>query len=476
MAELQGHTIANQLPNQISTHMDMRALRSEGDTNITPARERWIESIADPQTQTMLAQDSQYFLHQAMSTPCLDALVGANGIYLEDAAGKRYMDFHGNNVHQLGYGHPHVLGRIQQQLASLPFSPRRFTNQTAIDCAKKLTDIAGGDLNRVLFAPGGTSVVGMALKLARYITGNYKVVSLWDSFHGASLDAISVGGEACFREGMGPLMAGVERIPPAVSYRGAFPSPEGSDVHYADYLEYVIEKEGGIGAFIAEAVRNTDVQVPSKAYWQRIREICDRHNVMLIIDDIPNGMGRTGEWFTHQAMGIEPDMLCIGKGLGGGVVPMAALITKDEYNTAAHVSLGHYTHEKSPIGCAAALATMEVIEQQNLLEKVRDDANYVADRLERMKQRFPIIGDVRGIGLLWGIELVTDRLTKERAFDAAEQVLYRSLALGVSFKVSQGNVLQLSPPLIIERKDLAKALDIVEQAIAEVAHATDLTS
>jgi 4-aminobutyrate aminotransferase len=450
-----------------SQSLSTQSLRSEGDTNITAAREAWTNAIADETTQKMLADDSRYFLHQAMSTPCLDALTGADGIYIEDAAGKRYMDFHGNNVHQLGYGHPHVIKRVQEQLANLPFSPRRFTNQTAIDCAKKLTEIAGGDLNRVLFAPGGTSVIGMALKLARYITGNYKVVSLWDSFHGASLDAISVGGEACFREGMGPLMAGVERIPPAVNYRGAFPSKDGSDVHYADYLEYVIEKEGGIGAFIAEGVRNTDVQVPSKAYWKRIREICDKHNVLLIIDDIPNGMGRSGNWFTYQEFDIEPDILCIGKGFGGGVVPMAAMVTKDKYNTASHVSLGHYTHEKSPVGCAAALATMEVIEQENILTKVKDDETYMRDRLESMKQRLPLIGDVRGVGLLWGIELVTDHETKTRALDAAEQVMYRCLELGMSFKVSQGNVLQLSPPLIISREDLSRALDMVEQAISE---------
>ncbi|MDO6708743.1 aspartate aminotransferase family protein [Photobacterium sp. 1_MG-2023] len=447
--------------------LSQRAHACEGDTNTSPSRARWTETHADPATQQLLTEDSQYFLHQAMSTPCLDALASADGIYLTDVAGKQYMDFHGNNLHQLGYGHPEVLAAIQKQLATLPFAPRRFTHQTAVDCAKALTRVAGGELNRVLFAPGGTSVVGMALKLARYLTGNAKVVSLWDSFHGASMDAISVGGEACFREGMGPLMAGVERIPPPVRYRGALPSPDGSDLHYADYLAYVIEKEGGVGAFIAEGVRNTDVQVPSQAYWQRVRDICDRHGVMLIIDDIPNGMGRTGHWFTHQAFGIEPDILCIGKGLGGGVVPMAAMLTKDKHNQATQISLGHYTHEKSPIGCAAALATIQVIEQQNLLQKVRDDATYIADRLQVMKAKYPLIGDVRGIGLLWGIELVEDRVTKSRAFAAAEKVMYRCLELGMSFKVSQGNVLQLSPPLIISREALVQALDWVEQAIAE---------
>ncbi|HCM2156760.1 TPA: aspartate aminotransferase family protein [Vibrio parahaemolyticus] len=442
--------------------------RSEGDVNTTPARQAWNASMDDERTQALLKRDSEVFLHQAMSTPCLDTLEAAEGIYIQDATGKKYMDFHGNNVHQLGYGHPHVIKRVQEQIAKLPFSPRRFTNETAIECAEKLTQICGGELNRVLFAPGGTSAVGMALKLARHITGNCKVVSLWDSFHGASLDAISVGGEACFRQGMGPLMAGVERIPPAVSYRGAFPVTDGSDVHYADYLEYVIEKEGGVGAFIAEAVRNTDVQVPSKAYWKRIREICDKHNVMLIIDDIPNGMGRSGEWFTYQAYDIEPDMLCIGKGLGGGLVPIAAMVTKDKYNTAEQISMGHYTHEKSPIGCAAALATMEAIEQDGLLDKAKADSQFMREKLLEMKAKYPVIGDVRGIGMLWGIDLVTDHESKARAYDEAEAVLYQCLNNGVSFKVSQGNVIQLSPPLIITREQLIEALAIFEEAIAKV--------
>ncbi|HHC6441624.1 TPA: aspartate aminotransferase family protein [Vibrio parahaemolyticus] len=442
--------------------------RSEGDVNTTPARQAWNASMDDERTQALLKRDSEVFLHQAMSTPCLDTLEAAEGIYIQDSTGKKYMDFHGNNVHQLGYGHPHVIKRVQEQIAKLPFSPRRFTNETAIECAEKLTQICGGELNRVLFAPGGTSAVGMALKLARHITGNCKVVSLWDSFHGASLDAISVGGEACFRQGMGPLMAGVERIPPAVSYRGAFPVADGSDVHYADYLEYVIEKEGGVGAFIAEAVRNTDVQVPSKAYWNRIREICDKHNVMLIIDDIPNGMGRSGEWFTYQAYDIEPDMLCIGKGLGGGLVPIAAMVTKDKYNTAEQISMGHYTHEKSPIGCAAALATMEAIEQDGLLDKAKADSQFMREKLLEMKAKYPVIGDVRGIGILWGIELVTDHESKARAYDEAEAVLYQCLNNGVSFKVSQGNVIQLSPPLIITREQLTEALAIFEEAIANV--------
>ncbi len=186
---------------------------SEGDINLGEGRTRWWAGQRED-VQAGLAEDSRYFLHQALSTPCLDLLERAQGSWLTSVSGKRYLDFHGNSVHQLGHGHPRVVAAVQQQLAALPFAPRRYTHQVAIDCARTLAELAPGDLNRVLFAPGGSEVVGIALKLARFITGNSKVVSLWDAFHGASLDAISVGGEACFRAGMGPLMAGVERIPP----------------------------------------------------------------------------------------------------------------------------------------------------------------------------------------------------------------------------------------------------------------------
>ncbi|OMQ26769.1 aspartate aminotransferase family protein [Serratia oryzae] len=440
---------------------------TEGDINRSVTREHWWAEQSEAIRED-LAEDSRYFLHQALSTPCLDVLARAEGTYLTSQSGKQYLDFHGNSVHQLGHGHPKVVARVQQQLTSLPFAPRRYTHSVAIKCARTLANLAPGDLNRVLFAPGGSEVVGIALKLARFITGNSKVVSLWDSFHGASLDAISVGGEACFRAGMGPLLAGVERIPPPTRYRGVWYRGEGEDLHYADYLEYVIEKEGGIGAFIAEPIRNTDVQVPSKAYWQRIREICDRHGVLLIADEIPNALGRTGHWFSFEQFGIEPDIICLGKGLGGGIVPFAALITRDRFNQAAAISLGHYTHEKSPIGCAAALATIEVIRDERLLAKVQHDGRFMADELAKLARRYPLIGQVRGTGLLWALDLVRDHLSRERATGEAEQLLYRCLTLGLSFKVSQGNVIQLSPPLTISRADLARAISILDLALSQI--------
>lgn len=439
--------------------------RTEGDINLSSARQDWYAVISEPETSGYLHEDAEYFLHQSLSTPCLDVLASCEGIYLTDVQGKRYMDFHGNNVHQLGYRHPYVIEKVKEQLDILPFSPRRYTNVPAIELAKKLGYLLPGDLNRVLFAPGGTSAISMALKLARIVTGRHKVVSLWDSFHGASLDAISAGGELDFRKDMGPLMPGVERIPPPMTYRGPFAAAGHGDVPYADYLEYVIEKEGDIGAFLIETIRNTDVQIPSQAYWKRVREICTRHKVLLILDEIPIAFGRTGRMFAFEHYGFEPDIVCLGKGLGGGVMPMAAIVARDSYNLAQSVSLGHFTHEKSPLGSVAALAMLEFIEQNDILAKVNADAEFMREALEKLKEKYPLIGEVRGIGLLWGVELVKDRETKEKAVQEAETVMYECLKNGLSFKVSQGNVVQLSPPLIITREQLKEALQILEKAI-----------
>ncbi|MEE8212531.1 MAG: aminotransferase class III-fold pyridoxal phosphate-dependent enzyme, partial [Acidiferrobacterales bacterium] len=188
--------------------------RSEGELNISPLRQAWHDEQLDQETRDWLAEDAKYFLHQSLSTPCLDVLAGSKGSYLEDLQGKRFLDFHGNNVHQVGFGHPRVVQAIREQMETLPFCPRRYTNIPAIKLAQKLTALAPGDLNKVLFAPGGTAAIGMALKLARLATGRFKTVSMWDSFHGASLDAISVGGEAIFRDGIGPLLPGTEHVPP----------------------------------------------------------------------------------------------------------------------------------------------------------------------------------------------------------------------------------------------------------------------
>jgi 4-aminobutyrate aminotransferase len=214
-----------------------------------------------------------------------------------------------------------------------------------------------------------------------------------------------------------------------------------------------------------ETIRNTDVQIPSKAYWERVREICTRHGILLILDEIPIAFGRTGKIFAFEHFGIEPDILCLGKGLGAGVIPIAAIIARDTYNIAVDSSLGHFTHEKNPLGSVAALAMLEYIDQHKILEKVQADESFVKSALFQLKSRHQIIGDVRGIGLLWGIELVKNKSSKEKAASEAERVMYYCLEHGLSFKVSQSNVLQLSPPLTITHDQLKKAFSILDDAL-----------
>nr|WP_315257965.1 aspartate aminotransferase family protein [uncultured Flavobacterium sp.] len=439
--------------------------KTEGDINLTSERMLWNASEKDEQTKILLEKDARYFLHQSMSTPCLDVLQSCEGPYITNVRGKSYLDFHGNNVHQIGYANPKLIENLIEQLKTLPFSPRRFTNKPAIDFAEKLASLCPSNLNRVLLTPNGSSAIGIALKLARAVTKKFKVISFWDSFHGASLDAVSVGGEAVFREYMGPLMPGVERIPPPIMYRGIF---ENNENKCLEYLEYVFSKENDIGAFIAETIRNTDVQIPSKNFWKEARRLCTQYGVLLILDEIPIALGRTGKMFAFEHYDIEPDILCIGKGLGGGIIPQAAMITRDDYNVFGDISLGHYTHEKSPLGAVAGLTAIEFIENENLLNKVNLDAVFMETQLQKLKDKHLIIGDIRGKGLLWGVELVKDRITKEKAIDEAEKVMYSCLKKGLSFKVSAGNVLQLSPALIIKRDELETALNFLDESLSEL--------
>ncbi|MFQ5937224.1 MAG: aspartate aminotransferase family protein [Acidiferrobacterales bacterium] len=442
-------------------------LRSEGDLNISSRRQAWQSTHLDDETRHWLSEDAKYFLHQSLSTPCLNVLAGCDGPYLEDLQGRRILDFHGNSVHQVGFGHPRVVRAIREQMEALPFCTRRYTNVTAIKLAKKLAELAPGSLNKVLLAPGGTSAVGMALKLARTATGRFKTLSMWDSFHGASLDAISIGGEAIFRRDTGPLLPGTEHVPPPDAQHCPWDCGGECNLKCAEYVEYVLEKEGDIGAVIAETVRSTPY-IPPKDYWKVIREACDRHGALLILDEIPHCLGRTGKMFTCEHYGIVPDMLVIGKGLGGGILPLAALIVRDDLDVAPDRALGHYTHEKNPVACAAALTTIDIIAQEDLLENARKLGDYALKRMRGMRERHKVIGDVRGLGLLMGMELVKNPKTGERALDLAEDLLYCALSKGLSFKLSMGNIATLAPPLNLTREQMDEALDIIDESLSEV--------
>jgi len=438
---------------------------AEGDINLSPARRAFEAAHVGGRTRALLDADADVFLHQSLSTPCFDALAACEGIWLTDVAGRRIMDFHGNSVHQVGYRHPHVMAAVRAQLDTLPFSPRRFTNEAAIALARKLAELAPDPLGKVLLAPGGALAIGMALKLARVATGRHKTLSLWDSFHGASLDAISIGGEAVFRKGIGPLLPGTEHAPPCDPGACRFGCGGRCNLRCAEYLDYVLGKEEDIGAVVIETVRSTDVQIPPPEYYRIVRDACDRHGALMILDEIPICLGRTGRMFAFEHYDVVPDMVVLGKGLGGAVFPLAALIARRDLDVAADGALGHYTHEKSSVGSAAALATLEVIEQQGLCERAVALGAAALDRLRAMKARHRLIADVRGVGLLLAVELAHDGVPARRE---AEQVMYECLAHGLSFKVGQGNVLTLSPPLVIAPADLDAALDILDAALGAV--------
>jgi 4-aminobutyrate aminotransferase len=447
--------------------MDENYLKREGDINLTNARKEWLGSLPID-TLDILGADESLFLHQALSTPCLEVLSGCEGPYIITNEGKKILDFHGNNLHQVGYKNKSVIDAVVNQLNTLPFSPRRYTNTRAVDLARRL-EMLVPSLSRVLFAPGGSEVNSIALKLARIVTGKHKVVSMWGAFHGAGLDTLSVGGEEVFTKNLGPLMPGVTHVQPPDTYRSPWKDDPGQD-EYIESIRSVFEQEGDIGAVIAETIRNTDVQIPVAGFWKKIRSLCDEYGVLLILDEIPVALGRTGRFFAFEHYDMIPDMVTLGKGLGGGVFPMAACLTREEFNIAPENSIGHFTHEKSPVGSAAALAVLDFIESENLASRAEHLGSLVRSRLSGMKEKFEMIGDVRGIGLLWGIDLVTDRKTKTRAVDEAEWIMYQCLQDGLSFKVSQGNVINLSPSLIITESQLDMALQILEQAFEKIIH------
>ncbi len=445
----------------------MNPFDTEGDLNLSHHRRQWAEENIDAPTRRMLEDDAQCFLHQSLSTPCLNVIKSAKGSGFEDAAGRPYLDFHGNNVHTVGFGHPKVIAAIKEQLDRLSFCTRRYTCEMAIRFAQKLIEIAPSGLDRVLFAPGGTTAIGTALKLARVATGRFKFLSMWDSFHGASLDAISVGGEAIFRRDIGPLLPGCEHVPPADNRHCPFHCGAACSLLCADYVEYVLEKEGDVAAVIGETIRSIPF-IPPPDYWKRIRAACDKHGALLILDEIPMGLGRTGRLFACQHYDVTPDILVLGKGLGGGIFPLAAVLCRGTLKAAPQAALGHYTHEKNPVACAAGLATLQVIEEEGLVEHARTLGEYTKDQLREMAQRHPLIGDIRGVGLVLGVELLKDRATLTPATDEAERVMYAALRGGLNFKVTKGNILTLTPALTLTQAEMDLALAILDRAIESV--------
>jgi len=450
--------------------MPKHIVHTEGESNTSRARKSWQKASIGPKSKPLLARDAEVFLHQSLSSPCVSTIAKAEGIWIEDKDGRRYMDFHGNSVHHIGYGHPKLIAAIKAQLDELSFAPRRFTCDPAVELAEKLAEITPGDLSKTLFTTGGSDANEVALKIARAATGRFKTVSFWDSFHGSGMGAASVGGEATFRSHIaGPLMSGTEHVAPFACYRCPYghSGPDVCGLACANMVEYVLEREGDVAAVIAEPMRAVPF-VPPPGFWRAVREACNRHGALLIMDEIPTGLGKTGRMFAFEHDDFVPDIVTLGKALGGGVLPIAACIAHKNLDVCGDFAIGHYTHEKNPVTTCAALTTIEIIEEEGLIDRAAELGHYAMSRLQNSLADSPIVGDIRGRGLMFGVEIVSDKAEKTAGVLLAEKIYYACLAKGLSFKISQGCVLTLSPPLTISRDDLDTALRIVETAVKAV--------
>jgi 4-aminobutyrate aminotransferase len=448
---------------------EKRIEREQGDVNTTENRRKYWERNLSGESKKWFEEDKKYFLHQSLSTPVLNVLAKANGIYIEDLNGKKYIDMHGNGVHNAGFNNPAVIEAVKRQLdEGMTFCPRRYTNIPAVRLAKKLAEITPAGLQRSLFCPGGSEAVEMALMLAKQVTGRFKTISFWDSFHGAGFGAAGVGGEEHFSGGFGPLVPGALRVEFPNYYRNpwGFSREEDVDAECLRQMELVLKREPEMAAVIGEPISATPV-IPTQRYWSGVKQLCEQYDALLIFDEIIEGFGRTGRMFACEHF-VVPDILVIGKSFGGGLMPFAGIVTREEYNICQHRSVGHYTHEKNALCSTAALAEIAYLEEQKLPEHAAELGEYTLNRLTALQERHPLIGHVAGLGLHIGIDLVSNRKTRQRAVEEAEIIMFKCLEKGLSAKTIEGNILTLRPALVITRQEMDRAIDIIDEAIGEV--------
>ena len=262
-------------------HLD----REQGDINSTANRRKYWHNNLSAKAKDIFDRDKKFFLHQNLSTPVMQVLARAYGIYVEDVDGKKYIDMHGNGVHNAGFNNPRILAAMQRQMnAQMTFCPRRYTNEPTVNLAEKLAQISPGELTKSLFCPGGSEAIEMAVALAKQVTGNFKTISYWGSFHGATITAASVGGEALFKRGLGPLLPGACHVDFPNYYRNpwGFTSQEQVDRECLRQIQRVLECEPGIAALIAEPISASPV-IPSNYYWQGVQALCRQYGVLIIL-------------------------------------------------------------------------------------------------------------------------------------------------------------------------------------------------
>jgi adenosylmethionine-8-amino-7-oxononanoate aminotransferase len=415
----------------------------------------------------------------------------ARGVIVHDSAGKEYIDACGGAaVSCLGHSHPDVLAAMHKQLDQLAYAHTSFfTSQVAEELADDLIAHAPEGISRVFYVSGGSEAVEAALKLARQYfveRGELQrrfIIGRRQSYHGVTLGALAVGGREWQRKQFGPLMIETHHVSPAYEYRDkrAGETAEAYGARLAEELESKIDELCGenVIAFVAETVVGATLgAVPAvPGYFRRVREICNRHGILLILDEVMCGMGRTGTLHACEQEGINPDLMAIAKGVGGGYAPIGALLIQERiFNTVAEGSgafLHSHTYTGHPLACAAALAVQRVIRRDDLLENVRRQGDYLSRRLNERFGNHPFVGDLRGRGLFQGIEIVSDRGTKE-PFDPSyrlhARIKHEAMARGLMIYPMGGTVdgtrgdhVLLAPPFIID----SAAIDTIVERLGE---------
>ena len=415
------------------------------------------------------------------------------GVIIRDSTGKEYIDASsGAAVSCLGHSHPDILAAMREQLDSLAYAHTSFfTTQVAEELADDLMAHAPKGMSQVLFVSGGSEAIEAALKLARqYFVERGEpqrryIIARRQSYHGVTLGALAVGGREWQRKQFAPLLIETHHVSPVYEYRErrVDETPQAYGERLVQELETKIEALGGgnVIAFVAETVVGATLgAVPAVAgYFRRVREICSRHGILLILDEVMCGMGRTGTLHACEQEGISPDLMAIAKGLGGGYAPIGALLMQEDIFQAVADGSGAFQHTHTymghPLACAAALAVQRVMRRDNLLANVRAQGAHLSRRLKERFGNHPFVGDVRGRGLLQGVELVADRGTKE-PFDpklkmharVKREAMTRGLMvypMGGTADGTRGDHVLIAPPFIIDDGTIDTIVERLGEAI-----------
>ena len=389
----------------------------------------------------------------------------AAGVYFWTPEGKRFLDFNSQLMcTNVGHSHPTVVRAIQEQAATLAYANPFMATEPRARLGAKLAAITPGDIDTFFFTNGGADANENAIRIARVVSGRHKVLARYRSYHGGTAGAIALTGDAR-RWASEPGMPGVVRAPDFHRWGRRDPEPVETCLRE---LEDVIRFEGGqtIAAFVMEPVVGTNgILIPPDGYMRGVREICDRHGILLISDEVMSGWGRTGKWFAVDHWDVVPDMITTAKGITSGYVPLGAVIVSDkiaDYFEDRMLWCG-LTYSGHPLACAAGVATLQVYEEDRLIENAAAVGRHLGQRLEDIKTRHASVGDVRYIGLFSALEIVKDRTTKEPIDPLTETNRY--LRANGLFTFIFHNVLFVVPPLCITEVQLDEGLAIVEKAL-----------